>query len=134
MKFLWKLKRYYVKKCEINLTFFPFNLLLHTLSFNLISFLFQFCAFRSKHNRNWQIASTCHLATTLYVSFSHISRRFSLLLQEEKLSIKMVEASEMVGIGMLIFGALSLLYGIALCYTVKVWYNIILEIVIRGIH
>jgi len=31
----------------------------------------------------------------------------------------MVEASEMVGIGMLIFGALSLLYGIALCYTVK---------------
>ena len=37
-----------------------------------------------------------------------------------KLNIKMVELNELVGGGMLIFGALSLLYGIALCYTVKV--------------
>ena len=35
----------------------------------------------------------------------------------------MVELNELVGGGMLIFGALSLLYGIALCYTVKVCWN-----------
>ena len=32
----------------------------------------------------------------------------------------MVELSEVVGLGLVIFGTLSLLYGIALCYTVKV--------------
>jgi len=31
----------------------------------------------------------------------------------------MVELSEVVGLGLVIFGTLSLLYGIALCYTVK---------------